>query len=107
LILIQRSGRVNKNCNPSRSKMLRTGRDGLLDYLVFQRHDSERPLFTIGLRNVGSPGWLRAISAAMDPIVKVAQLRVPNGQTAPYRAAGLDPARAELLSSFFRTYVSA
>jgi hypothetical protein len=44
---------------------------GLLDNLVFQRRDSQWTLPPISFRNEHSPGWLRAIRAAVNPAVQI------------------------------------
>jgi hypothetical protein len=44
---------------------------GMLDDFVLQRRDSQWPLPPIGLRNIHSPGWLRSVSAAVNPTVKI------------------------------------
>src|SRR5206468_2936265 len=44
---------------------------GLLDNLILQRRDPERPLSTIRFRDVHSSRWLRSISAAVDPAVQI------------------------------------
>src|SRR5262249_12375556 len=44
---------------------------GMLDDFVLQRCDSQWPLPAIGLRNNHSPGWLRSVSAAVNPTVKI------------------------------------
>src|ERR1700745_4105654 len=44
---------------------------GLLNNLVLQRGDPERPLPPIRFRNVHSSRWLRSISAAVNPAVQI------------------------------------
>ena len=44
---------------------------GLLNNLVLQRRDPERPLPTIRFRNVHPSRWLRSISAAVNPAVQI------------------------------------
>src|SRR5215470_10970179 len=46
---------------------------GLLNNLVLQRRDPERPSPTIRFRNVHSSRWLRSISAAVNPAVQIGQ----------------------------------
>lgn len=43
----------------------------MLDDFVLQRRDSQWTLPPIGLRNIHSPGWLRSVSAAVNPAVKI------------------------------------
>src|SRR5215469_1587900 len=44
---------------------------GLLNNLVLQRRDPERPLSTIRLRDIHSSRWLRSISAAVNSAVQI------------------------------------
>src|ERR1022692_3661402 len=44
---------------------------GMLDDFILQRCDPQWPLSPIGLRNIHSPGWLRSVSAAVNPAVKI------------------------------------
>jgi hypothetical protein len=44
---------------------------GLLNNLVLQRRDPERPLPTIRFRDVHSSGWLCSISTAVNPAVQI------------------------------------
>src|ERR1051325_8925714 len=44
---------------------------GLLNDLVLQGRNAQRPLATVGFRNVYSPRWLRSVSAAMHPAVQI------------------------------------
>src|SRR5215472_11754545 len=46
---------------------------GLLNNLVLQRRDPERPLPAIRFRNVHPSRWLRSISAAVDPAVQIGE----------------------------------
>ena len=46
---------------------------GLLNNLVLQRRDPERPLPAIRFRNVYPSRWLRSISAAVDPAVQIGE----------------------------------
>jgi hypothetical protein len=43
----------------------------MLDDLVLQRCDPQWTLPTIGFRNIHSPGWMRPISAAVNPSVQI------------------------------------
>src|SRR5438105_11521675 len=43
----------------------------MLDDLVLQRCDPQWPLPAIGFRNIHPPGWLRSISAAVNPAVQI------------------------------------
>src|ERR1022692_5252251 len=42
-----------------------------LDYLVFQRRDSQRPWFAVGLQDVDSPGGCCPIRSAVDPAMQI------------------------------------
>src|SRR4051794_12592427 len=44
---------------------------GSLGDLVFQRHDRERALAAVFLRNVAPTGWLRPVCSASDPCMQV------------------------------------
>jgi len=44
---------------------------GLLDHLVLQRRNPERPLSTIRFRDIHSSRWLRSVSAAVYPAVQI------------------------------------
>ena len=44
---------------------------GLLDNLVLQRRNPERPLSTIRFRDIHSSRWLRSISAAVNLAVQI------------------------------------
>src|SRR5215467_9998020 len=45
--------------------------DGLMDNLVLQRRNPERPLSTIRFRDIHSSRWLRSVSAAVNPAVQI------------------------------------
>src|SRR6516225_8006281 len=51
----------------------------LLNNLVLQSRDPERPLPTARFRNVHSPRWLRSISAPVDPAVQISELTLQPG----------------------------
>jgi len=55
--------------------MVKDRHHGLLDNLVLQCRDAQRPEFAIRLGNVGPPGWLRPVGPSMDLSVKVTQPR--------------------------------
>ncbi len=44
-----------------------------LDNLVFQRRDSQRPWFAVGLQDVDSPRGRRSIRSAVDPAMQIFQ----------------------------------
>ena len=51
--------------------LVEDGDHGLLNNLVLQRRDPQRPLPPVGFRYVHSPRWLRSICAAVDPAVQI------------------------------------
>jgi len=53
--------------------LIEDGDHGLLNNLVLQRRDPERPLPAVRFRNVHSSRWLRSVSAAVDSTVQIGQ----------------------------------
>src|SRR5450631_407918 len=51
--------------------LIEDGDHGLLNDLVLQCRDAQRPLSTIGFRNVHSSRWLRLVSAPVNPVMKI------------------------------------
>src|SRR3990172_581911 len=52
---------------------------GMLDDLILPRRAPPWPLPPLGLRNLHSPGWLRSVSAAVNPAVKIDQPTFQSG----------------------------
>lgn len=53
--------------------LIKDGDHDLLNNLVLQRRNPERPLPAIRFRNVHPSRWLRSISAAVDPAVQIGE----------------------------------
>src|SRR5205085_10422936 len=51
--------------------LIKNGDHGVLNDLVLQRRNAQRPFPAVGFRNIHSPRWLRSIGASANPAVKI------------------------------------